>query len=541
MVTRKRLGFLAALIAFGMAAGAMFLAWNQLATAQPASPSEPSQPIRSGTIAPELTDNGSVPGSARVSAIGHLQCLDAATGHPIAGASACVAPPVSDGVMPQPVGPARKSDASGRLPLETAWTGTELIIDCSGYESLSLKIEDPRSDAIARLSPSKISTVCCTLDGKPLSECIVFVSPGPIQTGVGYTIPEEKETDIVTGDPRSPAMDRVWSRRTDQSGCCTFDTLPQGNYYVAVFHVSYFPEDERFAGTAHVSPALAIGGLTGVAMKRFYGSAVALDRESTVRGVIALVDHATTANLPGGLARFRYVERALKKRLGTDLVRVIIPAPGIPPVSLVTDWSIMDTEGRLWRQKLPMQPLDELNAPTYLEMIDRPTGTMAIEIRTRSNEPFLGSLVIESTEEIIPSTTVRDGQTIKLPAGNFTWVLSHPNPWIEPPQPAPLFQVKADTVTTCQITIDDCQRVIIVPRFAANPMDVAALIRVATPLGSANWVWRTESGPIEAFLPRADLEITATAPGFTIVERTVQATDLHDGMPIEIVMVPVPK
>lgn len=72
-------------------------------------------------------------------------------------------------------------------------------------------------------------------------------------------------------------------------------------------------------------------------------------------------------------------------------------------------------------------------------------------------------------------------------------------------------------------------------------MDVPAILSVKTPKGSANWVWRTDRGPIEALVPHEDLHIHVTAHGCTTIQRFLRAGELHDNLTVELVLHPSPR
>ena len=419
-----------------------------------------------------------------------------------------------------------RSSDSGGIAINETWIGRELAYIADGYVA---QIEEWRTlDArIVTLVGAEALEVRCMSSGRPSVNCVVVVSTRPIPANAEVNA-SDYPIGVIVADPRSKAG--VWRSMTDENGRCTISCLPTGKHYLAVFHDYMVPSGELGSGDLAVE---AGSSEVVVNLVEMHAVAAAVPGQIDIATHVALVDRRELSKAIGWMARARHVTRRLQENLGTKLVRVGLPKEGDEPLVRI---KAMGTDGSLWGGEWPMQPISELTSPFFLEGVELGVGTVNFKIEYADGRPFSSTVNIVGTAgSARPVIKARNGATMSLPEGSYTWELDHANPWI-PNNDKPVVKVADGINQTWHIVLPNLTPMTIRPKILGDALDRSIWVSLRAEGGSYMWIWRPQNGAIETLVPTGVILLAGTAPGYGRKELELNATKDDKLLDVELVL-----
>lgn len=415
---------------------------------------------------------------------------------------------VRETLVPQHSGPVVAADGSGHVPLDRLVGSMSWLAMAPGY--CSCVVHPPKGDLTVAMQPaSQITVDVMGEDGNPVPGAWIALRPA--------SAPASGDLSTVAfgvGDPRSRSP--VWVVTTNGRGEANFNTIPAGNYRLAVMHETCYAISAEGYGDKVVDAPSRIA----LEMRDLWALCVIPPPGRSVQhyawGLSTKVDRGPAVQKGAMFAR-----RALIRRWPEALVNVTRPMESsIHEQVIVSCEAVLD--GNVASSvRWPIVRIRDLTEPVVLEIDDgivlRGVRILVFDRSGQSLDFRLRVDAILKTKEGRVTRMVRTGETALLPPGNYSLWPEAVAPWIMGEFAAAKFTVRAEDPMERDYTIrmKAALRLAVITPSAPSwaPGDVAHFQITSKEGGGSYGVlnWEPAMGAIECLLPLGPTEVRMQA------------------------------
>ncbi len=414
--------------------------------------------------------------------------------------------------------PAGTTDERGRLLIPLPRPGSTCCAKKPGYLVEAFQTEGVEETTVV-LNRSRTLELLAAGPIGPVADCSVFVSLLDAIPAAGVSRINHGSEGVLS------ASNPVWQGRTDRSGRCALDTPADRPLWVSVFHDAFYP-CERWALALEPIPAASEPFQGVIAMRDMLGIAVAVPDDATITSHIWEYDHRARCLEVGAMARYRYCQEALQKKMPNHAVGTF--AVNTPGVGDEVSFAGLDNLGREWALDWKFVPIRTLTAPVF--PIEVPsTGSAVVDVvfelngRRIEGTPMLLGKMSRSGKPLLLS--IRSGAVLTVPAGDYWVELDSPlgfGPDIPTPPPTSVLNGARATLA-CSVP-HELIRVDVSPTVLGDTLDRTVVVSLESGDTSIGTMWRRERDPLVYWLPPGDYAMQAATPGYSVARRSLRVS-----------------